>query len=270
MATNPGFEIVVAHYNEDLAWLEQMKDACKIYTKGGPVNSPRLPCVALPNIGRGGHTFLHHITEQYHCLADVTLFVKGCIKDYVSIPITEMRKSALVARPGEVVTFPSRELEVFDQWEGIPRSEHPFWPDYKRMPKTPGQYYRELISWNLDYLPVALAFQPGAIFAVRRETIQQRSKAFYVRLLEELFLGEMAHVNPETEHYMERFWLAMWNPREYSMIHPPGIPPSSLHRNSLGQLAKGYWFRAPKGALMDVEILGLEEREGEMVRKRLD
>lgn len=34
-------------------------------------------CVELPNVGREGHTFIHHIVTRYDRLADVTLFVNG-------------------------------------------------------------------------------------------------------------------------------------------------------------------------------------------------
>ena len=38
-------------------------------------------------------------------------------------------------------------------------------------------------------------------------------------LLRELFLGGMAHVDPETGHITERFWLAMWDPENYVSWH---------------------------------------------------
>lgn len=29
----------------------------------------------LPNVGREGHTFLHHLHEHYHSLAEITLLL---------------------------------------------------------------------------------------------------------------------------------------------------------------------------------------------------
>ena len=34
-------------------------------------------CVQLPNVGREGHTFVHHILERWSSLADVTIFLNG-------------------------------------------------------------------------------------------------------------------------------------------------------------------------------------------------
>ena len=71
------YEIVVAHYNEDLRWLA---DHCHVYHKGGnnwewPVEFKQWD--TLPNVGHEGHTYLYHIITNYHRLANVSLFVQG-------------------------------------------------------------------------------------------------------------------------------------------------------------------------------------------------
>lgn len=219
------FEIVVAHYNEDLSWLKQYSGECSVYSKGGgSKNTPELPFTPLPNIGREGHTFLHHIVSHYETLATVTLFVQGRIDDHVDLSLTEMKQRALDTAVGQVTTYPFRELELFDHWDGIPWEEYPCWKrwssmDSQEMKETPLQLFQKYITES-DRVPVAVGFAPGAIFAVRKETIQSHSKTYYQRILDTFFLGDMAHVNPETGHYMERFWLAMFNPAQQSTWAP--------------------------------------------------
>ena len=259
------FEIVVSHYNEDLSWLKQHSRECCVYSKGGSTNAPDLPFTftPLPNIGREGHTFLHHIVNRYETLADVTLFVQGRIDDHVDITVPEMKERALKTVPGQVQTFPFRELELFDHWEGIPWDEYPCWKrwssmDTAKMKATPLELLQNYITES-DQVPVAVGFAPGAIFAVRKETIYRHSKAYYRRLLERMFLGDMAHVNPETGHYMERFWLAMFNPDEYIQWKTADL--ADEERNMAGQLAKGKWYRTPKGSAIDLGAL----RRGEEI-----
>ncbi|KAI4187333.1 MAG: hypothetical protein L6R41_002875 [Letrouitia leprolyta] len=250
------FEIVVAHYNEDLSWLKQYSDECCVYSKGGSKNTPGLPFTftPLPNIGREGHTFLYHIVNHYDNLADATLFVQGRIDDHVDISLAEMKQRALTTVVGQVTTYPFRELELFDHWDGIPWEEYPCWRrwssmDSREMKETPLQLFQQYITES-DRVPVAVGFAPGAIFAVRKETIHSHSKAYYQRLFEQFFLGDMAHVNPETGHYMERFWLAIFNPSEYIQWSTDKL--AEEERNKDGQLAKGKWYRTPTGSAMDL------------------
>ena len=65
-------------------------------------------------------------------------------------------------------------------------------------PKTPAEYFKEFFdNLGLGGPPLSMGSQPGAIFAVIRETIHRRPPQL---LLEELFLGDMKAVEPETSH----------------------------------------------------------------------
>jgi len=252
--TSPSVQFVVAHYNEDLSWLEPVADLCLIYTKGNgkPTASPYV-YVPLPNIGRESHTYLSHIVENYHSLPDVTLFLQGRIDDHVSSTLQQVTERARQTPPGVVTTFPFRELELFDHWQGIPWHEYPCWEkwssmDYLPAPKSPGQCFKEFFGG--EELPDSIGFHPGAIFAVHRDTIRSYPRSFYRRLLQEFFLGDMAHINPETGHYMERFWLAMWCPQEY-ICWDSARDTAQEKRNSGGQLARGRWHRTPRWVKTD-------------------
>ncbi len=258
----PNFEIVVAHYNEDLTWLLPVIEHCKVYSKGGPKHAPNycFDVEALKNIGREGHTYLHHIVNHYESLKDVTLFTQGRVDDHTDLTALEMMKLALKTKPGRVTTYPHRAMELFDQWDGILWEKYPCWAKWsslqgifegKKAAKTPAQYFRDFFNnFGHDGHPHSIGFQPGAIFAVTRETIHQHPKEFYQRILEELFLGEMESIDPETGHYMERFWPAMFRHEEYCCWDPSEI--SHVELNDQDQLAKGRWHVVPQGVEVDV------------------
>jgi hypothetical protein len=250
----PTIQFIIAHYNEDLEWLVPLAEEAIIYTKGSPKSTMIFPTrtVPLPNIGREGHTYLYHIVTTYNSLPDVCVFLQGRIDDHVSLSPCEIRSRASQTRPGEVTTFPWRELELFDNWSGIPWHEYPCWKKWtsmssKKAPKTPAQYFIDLLSF--ETVPESVGFQPGALFAVHRDTIRQHPLSLYERLLKEFFLGDTADVNPETGHYMERFWLALWAPKEYVCWSNKDV--AKEERNRWGQLARGRWHRTPRGLETD-------------------
>ena len=264
----PDFEVVVAHYNENLTWLEPVSDECKVYSKGGPKHAPKsaFDVEALENIGREGHTYLHHIVKYYDNLKDVTLFTQGRVDDHIDLTALEMKEKALNTKPGHVTTYPHRSLELFDNWDGIPWGKYPCWAKYsspelkfsgKRALKTPAEYFKSFFdNFDHDTHPHSVGYQPAAIFAVRRESIHQYPKELYQRMLQDLFLGEMKSIDPETGHYMERFWLAMLRPEEYCCWD--GSDVSDVEFNEQGQLAKGKWHRTPQGVKVDVGFTNKE------------
>lgn len=255
-------EIVVAHYNEDLAWLKPVIEHCKVYSKGGPKNAPELcfDVETLENIGREGHTYLHHIVKYYDSLKDITLFTQGRVDDHTDLTALEMKGIALITKPGRVTTYPHRAMELFNLWDGIPWEKYPCWAKWsspegtfkgKKALKTPAQYFKDFFdNFGHDGPPQSMGFQPGAIFAVRRETIHQHPKELYERMLEELFLGEMKAIDPETGHYFERFWPTVFRHEEYCCWDASEVSDAEL--NDQGQLAKGRWHETPQGVEVDV------------------
>ena len=77
-------QIVISRYNEDLEWLNVepfTADRYVIYNKGPySIECPQgTNCYveSLPNVGREGHAYLHHIIKNFDNLADVTVFLPG-------------------------------------------------------------------------------------------------------------------------------------------------------------------------------------------------
>ena len=234
---------------------------CKVYSKGGPKHAPRrcFEVETLENIGREGHTYLYHIAKNYESLKDVTLFTQGRVDDHTDLTALEMKEIALNTKPGRVTTYPHRAMELFSHWDGIPWENYPCWAKWssteglfigKKALKSPAEYFKDFFNnFGRDGPPDSIGFQPGAIFAVRRETIHQHPKKLYEKMLEDLFLGDMKNGDPETGHYMERFWLAMFRNEEYCCWSPSDVSITEL--NDQGQLAKGRWHRTPQGVDVD-------------------
>ncbi|MCJ1288617.1 hypothetical protein MMC34_000145 [Xylographa carneopallida] len=262
MASQPDLEIVIAHYNEDLSWLGEDVKTCTIYSKGGAKAAPQHPHIAIPNIGREGHTFLHHIIERYDTLADVTLFLQGRVDDHFSITMDEVKKRARNTEPGQVTTFPYRDLETFDHWDGIPWDEYPSWRKWSSMSssvkaaRTPAEYWQ--LFFPGQAVPDSIGFQPGALFAVRKEAVHRHPRSFYQLVMQEFFLGDMAHVNPETGHLMERYWQAIFSP-EY-ICWNKAIDKSKAERNQWGQKARGRWHVTPRGSEVDEATIHPKDR----------
>merc|ERR1719330_1936521 len=77
-ARRESVEIVVAHYDEDLSWLDQHRGSgvkVSVYSKG--LVAPEAGAHMLSNVGRESHAYLHHIVTNWKSLADWTIFTRG-------------------------------------------------------------------------------------------------------------------------------------------------------------------------------------------------
>jgi len=65
-------EVVLSQYDEDVAWSDDYKNIRTVYCKKSSVGAEG--CIPLENVGREGHTYLHHIVKNYDNLAEWTVF----------------------------------------------------------------------------------------------------------------------------------------------------------------------------------------------------
>lgn len=77
---NDDSRYIVSRYNEDVEWTKYLQGNVIIYNKGK--NDLFLPykhinIINLQNIGREGHTYLHHIITNYSNLSSYTYFLQG-------------------------------------------------------------------------------------------------------------------------------------------------------------------------------------------------
>ena len=70
-------EIVIASYGEDITWLTEFRKFTTIYEKKQSNSNSTFHRVILPNVGRESHSYIYHIVNNYHNLANVTVFLQA-------------------------------------------------------------------------------------------------------------------------------------------------------------------------------------------------
>lgn len=83
-------ELVVSLYREDYSWIPSVLDTGRVdsvvvYNKGGrnlSFDDSRIRVVNLPNVGREGETFLHHIIHNWSSIPQGIWFAQGAPFDH--------------------------------------------------------------------------------------------------------------------------------------------------------------------------------------------
>lgn len=204
----PEYEFVIAHFNEDLSWLDKYSNHTHVYHKG----KETVPWYQfrqwdrLPNVGREGHTYLHHIITSYDHLADVTVFLPGDVSSdkkvhtysdlFQYVTIAKMRGESHKNKVSRMV-----------HWGRIHHSnKNRVKLENKTMLKanlTLGEFWEEIFGYPH---PHSVPVQLREAFAVSRKLIHRHPKSFYEKIMPYL----NSHPDPEYGHYMERFWIAIF------------------------------------------------------------
>jgi len=226
-------QVVVARYAEDLSWLDVLP--CRdvvVYDKNdrGDTSHGNPPAWAevkrLPNVGREGHTYLHHILTNWDSLADVTLFVPGSAAEMGFKWAALKAVVSQACRTGDT-TFPvsdmfSRPLHehlagfTMESYASTATSNSQANPSDTMLP-SPHRPFGVFYANNFPPLPIREEVTKG-VFAVSREHIRQHPKQRYERLLRYVD----SHSNPEAGHFLERSWNVLFYPFPRSCyVHPP-------------------------------------------------
>ena len=181
-------ELVVARYNEDLAWLRNIPPQISARV------TDKSPTGNLPNVGREAHTYLHHIVENYDALPDLTIFAQGKPFDHAFDFHKTLR--ALAATPtdisfrwlGHIIdTDDENGARLFATWSKNNGNER----------LDMNGFHRALFGMDG---PAKYTFVLGAQFIASRELIQSRSLEFWRRALQ-ISVGF-----PDAAHCYERSW----------------------------------------------------------------
>jgi len=202
-------ELVVARYDEDLAWLKRVpKDfRITIYDKGDGASGG----IPLLNEGREAHSYLRHLSERYDSLADLTVFVQGHPFDHA--PDLHKQLKAYAEGSESIADF---------YWLGFladtddPRGRRLFVPWSKNPERKELQledFHRELFG---DSGPEAYRFFVGAQFAVTRDVAHRRPREFYEKA------ADLAMRFPLAPHCFERCWDRVFGCDGTASRVPPG------------------------------------------------
>lgn len=208
------YNVVVAHYNEDLNWIPNIeRTTLYIYGKYYPHDGDyykQLPfsyalVSNLPNIGREGHTYLHHVITYYDEIVktpeSITAFVQGCVGDHIHhyginssqelIPqILSEAEQHSYSRSGLNKWYfgPDSAHHEFRAHQGILKANECF-GDWLTKYVIPGEPFPEVEWWV------------SALFAVKHSEIAKKPKRYYIDLI-----NQLNDLCPESGYYMERAW----------------------------------------------------------------
>lgn len=181
-------ELVVARYQENIAWLSIVHPDFDIYlyeknSIAEPVDVPIKKRELLPNIGNEAHTYLHHIVSQYSDPADLTFFVQGNPLDHSTyifeyfVNQVEINQDYTTLCEKQCITN-----DVGQPWHfGLPV----------------GKYYAEIFGKPMTQ---AFIFGAGAQFCVTKKAIQSKPLDFWIKLL------ELSKNTGEAPFVFERLW----------------------------------------------------------------
>lgn len=178
-------QIVIARYDEDIDWIQELKQDYIIYDKT-PDATPSPNTIILENhkMGREAHTILHHIVNNYFQLADQTTFLQAD-------PF-----------PHFVTKYPSMIEDLNSDYSTLFRPHGRM----RVLPITRIEHYRmEQITalcnecLHID-VPDRLIFSWGAQFTINKDIIQLKPLKLYEKLY------NMIEQNEVSAYAMEFVW----------------------------------------------------------------
>ena len=200
-------QVVVARYQEDVSWLEELGLPARVYDKSGAPGPD-----ALPNVGREAHTYFWHLAYSYPDFPEYTVFLQGA-------PFAHLEWGALA----ELQNLISNALRSGAGFKGLARyrlrCDGLGRPHDMRDPEKQGRW----AGWGKD-IPVAEVYRrlfkgkvpeafiargAAGLFIVHRDRILVRPREFY---LLGLALTEADPVDADnTGHALERLWQIVFN-----------------------------------------------------------
>ena len=194
-AAHARLEVVVARYTESLNWLRNAPDRVRKTVYDKHPTDPYPGAICLPNVGREAHTYLTHLLMRYDCLSDYTVFCQGKPFDHAYDFHHRLREFA--QQPDligdfcwlghQIDTDDDAGLRLFKPWSKN---------DDGRGLDLRG-FHQTLFD---THGPAEYSFVLGAQFAIRRDVVLRRSRAFYEKAL------EVAIAFPDAAHCFERSW----------------------------------------------------------------
>ena len=229
-------ELVISAFNENLHFIEPMLAIVgpdvqlKLYCSGDPNLDSR--CMAVPNLGGENAVYLHHIVQNYHSLADITVFSVGSIMrnennqllcrklNYVLSQLRPSQRESFRNFSTMAHTFPG-EFNPFNPAFDIETYASQKWGHIRlcnASVRPLGAWYQSFVDKDLQHATcVGVLFND--IFAVRADRLRRWPQSTYEALLAEM--SRCGDLRSAADHYMERSWKAMLD--DAGELQPGGI-----------------------------------------------
>jgi hypothetical protein len=253
-------EVVVAHYAEDLDWISDYARPdthFTVYSKADKIPEAvrsHAKLVHLHNLGREGHTYLHHIVHNYDNLAPWTVFKQGSrptqgylptemsghlnsgvvLDDYLQ-PFLGGRDSLFVMTAaahfpsGLQLTRPGLAVDGLEQKPSstsmCPSQWTPWWFEmghiYARrqspsMLEFHDRFVARFVHGNRQSKSLMVAFPQGGMFAVSRARIHTRPRDYYASLLDQV----KGKRDPIQGYWLEALWYDIFHPEALQSENP--------------------------------------------------
>lgn len=222
------FDIVVAHYNENLDWIKRLDNPLirkiYVYSKSIPqedISNDRIEHRYLTNVGRESHTYLWHCVDKRREMkegksGDFVFFVQGSphgmhvgsINNWIGI----------VSQTGMEFTQNYKTSSPYDfldrgrcfSWAG---NTHPAGMEVK--------------DWCYKYVMRDAPFEKfpifwNACFGVSTKCILKCDVSKFVTLIQK----ELSTLNPECGHFCERLWYYIFR---MDLAATAELPPDTWH-----------------------------------------
>jgi len=184
---------VISRYQEDISWANGVPN-CIIYNKSDSQPNTIHPLIQLPNVGREGHTYLHHIITNYDRLDDYTVFLQGYPFDHSPKLEHKLKLYSNKINQNEMISFEYLSDNILNI-QIIPLSDYHLLPCYYVL-------FGSKKSSEVVQNKKTITFGAGAQFIVSKETILSRPKEFYEKMIKLLDYD----INPIEGHSVERLW----------------------------------------------------------------
>lgn len=225
--------LVVAHYRENIAWLNDYVDSshrvylyCKdpVYCTFGlsdrVKNSEKLVITHLPNVGREAHSYLFHINSHYPNIDRRTVFTLASLNynphrkisflrayhnDQPEAIVTELSKATQTSIGDYRITVKGRAYSLGDGYDRKKPTSQVILEPIKPL----SVWARHYLGKNFFNQSISLTVKPtchGAIFTASPKQIKTYSQSVYQSLLKRNSRGDLL----EAGYYMERLWRNMY------------------------------------------------------------
>ena len=171
-------ELVVSHYQEDLTWLNNIKDSkITIYSKSDIPTGREV--IKTDNVGMIEHTIFSHLLNRYDSLADYTFFCQDKPFDHEPRFVDRVNNFVPRRKNGSI-----RRKDGYWGWQMDGKMRHNEWdgfPDYPDRVLKVDEVWDELFETPKGK---SIKYVPAAHFCVTRDQAHIRSKKFYQRVVD--------------------------------------------------------------------------------------
>jgi len=219
-------DVIISKYNENVSYVKMFKNVY-LYDKN-PVNSENfykfiksdINYTHLKNVGRCDHTYLYHIINNYENLNTLNIFMSASVFLCENMSKLEIyNKHILISNNTKNSVFFRNSkpiLEIFHDFKKTHHktftSENIIFDDCHILDQYNGNYKDWYIK-NFGNISVNYG-SFGSTLVLHKKHILQHSKKYYKNLIK--YLDK--HNAPETGHYFERAWGAVFYPIDKECI----------------------------------------------------